>query len=133
MTTSKTLTAPIGDEALLMDNQLCFRLYASGRAVTQLYQPLLAPLGVTYPQYLVLLLLWEHAPAPLSVGTLCTRLRLDSGTLTPLLKRMESAGLLRRKRSTSDGRVVDGTLTPPRPGLHRAAPAAPQPLPSPLP
>ena len=72
----------MGDEALRLDNQLCFLLYGASRAVTQIYGPLLAPLGVTYPQYLVLLVLWETDGA--SVRTLCERLYLDSGTLTPL-------------------------------------------------
>src|SRR5437660_1092065 len=83
------------DEMLKLDNQLCFVLYAASRAVTQLYQPLLEPLGVTYPQYLVLLVLWEEDGA--SVRRLCERLQLDSGTLTPLLTRLESAGLVRRE------------------------------------
>jgi DNA-binding MarR family transcriptional regulator len=96
--------------------------------MTQLYQPLLAPLGVTYPQYLVLLVLWEAAPAPESVGTLCTRLQLDSGTLTPLLKRMESAGLIRRERSRSDGRVVDVALTAAGQALKQRARAVPEAL-----
>jgi DNA-binding MarR family transcriptional regulator len=128
MPTPKTNALPSDDAALRLDNQLCFLLYAGGRAMTQLYQPLLAPLGVTYPQYLVLLLLWEEAPAPLSVGRLCTRLQLDSGTLTPLIKRMESAGLVQRERARRDGRVVDVALTPAGQALKEAARAVPEAL-----
>ncbi len=90
---------------LLLDNQLCFRLYAATRAMTQAYQPLLAPLGLTYPQYLVMLVLWECDG--LSVKDVGVRLNLDSGTLTPLLKRMEGQGLVRRVRSTKDERIVE--------------------------
>ena len=96
--------------ALQLDNQLCFALYSASLAMTKLYKPLLAPLGLTYPQYLVMLLLWEHAS--MSVSGLGERLYLDSGTLTPLLKRMEAAGLLIRKRSSQDERRVDISLTP---------------------
>lgn len=99
-----------GNAALLLDNQLCFALYSASLAMTKLYKPLLAPLGLTYPQYLVMLLLWEHAS--LSVSELGQRLYLDSGTLTPLLKRMEAAGFLERKRSSLDERRVDILLTP---------------------
>lgn len=94
---------------LLLDNQLCFRLYAATRAMTQAYQPLLAPLGVTYPQYLVMLVLWERDG--LSVKAIGDRLNLDSGTLTPLLKRMESQDLVRRVRSPHDERIVEIWLT----------------------
>jgi DNA-binding MarR family transcriptional regulator len=94
---------------LQLDNQLCFALYAASRAVVQAYQPLLGPLGLTYPQYLVLLVLWEEADIP--VKRLGERLRLDSGTLTPLLKRMETAGLVTRRRDAADERVVRIGLT----------------------
>jgi DNA-binding MarR family transcriptional regulator len=97
-------------EALLdLDQQVCFPLYAASRAMLQLYQPLLQPLGLTYPQYLVMLVLWKSDGTP--VRTLCERLFLDSGTLTPLLDRLEQAGLVKRKRSTDDARVVDIWLT----------------------
>jgi DNA-binding MarR family transcriptional regulator len=96
--------------ALLLDNQLCFALYSASLAMTKLYKPLLVPLGLTYPQYLVMLLLWQHGS--LSVSELGERLYLDSGTLTPLLKRMEVAGFLERKRSSQDERRVDIRLTP---------------------
>jgi MarR family transcriptional regulator, organic hydroperoxide resistance regulator len=114
------------DEALRLDNQLCFLLYGTSRAVTQLYQPLLAPLGLTYPQYLVLLVLWESDGA--SVRTLCDRLYLDSGTLTPLVTRLESAGLVRRARSRRDARVVDVQLTAAGKRLKRSARAVPEAL-----
>ena len=96
-------------DALQLDKQLCFALHATSRAVTQAYGPLLAPLGVTYPQYLVLLVLWEGDG--LTVSDIGDRLYLDSGTVTPLLKRMEAAGLLRRARDPDDERVVRISLT----------------------
>ena len=79
-------------DSLLLDDQLCFALYAASRAVTGVYRPLLDELGLTYPQYLVMLVLWEHGTCP--VKDLATALHLDYGTLTPLLKRLEAAGLL---------------------------------------
>jgi DNA-binding MarR family transcriptional regulator len=91
-----------------------------------MYQPLLEPLGLTYPQYLVLLVLWERDGA--SVRTLCERLYLDSGTLTPLLTRMEKAGLVRRARSKDDARVVDVHLTAAGKRLKRAARTVPESL-----
>jgi DNA-binding MarR family transcriptional regulator len=90
--------------ALLLDNQLCFALYSASLAMTKLYKPLLDSMGLTYPQYLVMLVLWEGDG--LTVSTLGERLNLDSGTLTPLLKRMETAGLLERQRSPQDERRV---------------------------
>lgn len=97
------------DDLLRLDNQLCFALYAASRAMTQAYQPLLAPLGLTYPQYLALLVLWEEDGVP--VKRLGERLHLDSGTLTPLLKRIEAQGLVTRERSAEDERVVEIRLT----------------------
>ena len=89
---------------LKLDDQLCFSIYAAGHAFNRFYKPLLAPLGLTYPQYLVLLTLWEEDGLPLrAIGD---RLALDSGTLTPLLKRMEEAGLVRRVRDSADERQV---------------------------
>ena len=114
------------DDYLALDNQLCFLLYGASRAVTQMYQPLLAPLGITYPQYLVMLVLWEEDGA--SVRRLCERLYLDSGTLTPLLTRLESAGLVRRARSKKDARVVDIALTAAGKRLKRAAGRVPEAL-----
>jgi DNA-binding MarR family transcriptional regulator len=111
---------------LRLDRQICFLLYGASRAVTQLYQPLLEPLGITYPQYLVMLVLWEEGRA--SVGRLSERLYLDSGTLTPLLKRLEAAGLVRRKRRADDARVVDVFLTPKGKQLKREALGVPEAL-----
>ncbi len=88
-----------------LDAQLCFPLYAATRAVTRTYAGLLEEFGLTYPQYLSLLALWD-ADRPLSVGELGVRLRLDSGTLTPLLKRLETAGLVVRRRDDADERRV---------------------------
>lgn len=96
-------------DARQLEAQLCFALYAASRAMIQAYQPLLVPLGLTYPQYLVLLVLWEEDGA--SVKRLGERLQLDSGTLTPLLKRLEAAGLLSRVRDRADERVVRIHLT----------------------
>lgn len=103
-------TQPLpADPGLLLDAQLCFRLYRSERAVLATYRELLADLGVTYPQYLVLLVLWETDGA--TVSHLGTRLSLESGTLSPLLRRMEDAGLVSRTRSGDDERVVHVRLT----------------------
>lgn len=97
------------DQALLLDNQLCFALYSASLAMTKLYKPLLDELGLTYPQYLAMLVLWERDG--LMVSELGERLYLDSGTLTPLLKRLEGAGLIARIRDTADERRVHITLT----------------------
>lgn len=97
------------DDPLLLDRQVCFPLYAATNLLTRLYGPVLKPLGLTYPQYLVMLVLWEQEPQ--SVGALGQRLHLDSGTLTPLLKRMEAAGLVSRERDPEDERRVLITLT----------------------
>ncbi|WP_372964621.1 MarR family winged helix-turn-helix transcriptional regulator [Marinobacter sp.] len=101
------------DELLALDNQICFALYAANRAVTARYRPLLSDLGLTYPQYLVMLVLWEQDRAGQSptVSELGRRLRLDSGTLTPLLKRLEERMLIKRNRSSDDERVVRASLT----------------------
>lgn len=95
---------------LRLDRQLCFALYSSSLAMTKLYKPLLAPLGLTYPQYLVMLVLWETEG--LSVSQLGQRLSLDSGTLTPLLKRLELLGHIERVRARDDERRVDIFLSP---------------------
>ncbi|MFJ6986709.1 MULTISPECIES: MarR family winged helix-turn-helix transcriptional regulator [unclassified Streptomyces] len=98
------------DEAsLLLDDQLCFALYAASRAVTARYRPLLDELGLTYPQYLVLLVLWDQDS--ISVRDLGAALQLESSTLSPLLKRLEAAGLLRRERRAEDERSVALRLT----------------------
>jgi DNA-binding MarR family transcriptional regulator len=106
-----------------LDDQLCFSLYAASRAVTQLYRPLLEPLGITYPQYLVLLVLWERGAVP--VGELGTALRLDYGTLSPLLKRLEGAGLVERTRRPDDERSVLIALTEAGDALRTRAAAVP--------
>ena len=94
---------------LLLDNQLCFALYSTSLAMTKIYKPLLAPLGLTYPQYLAMLVLWEQDGV--MVSELGERLYLDSGTLTPLLKRLEATGLIARLRDVADERRVHVTLT----------------------
>lgn len=110
--------------SLRLADQLCFSLYAASRAVTAAYAPLLAPLGLTYPQYLVMLVLWETDGA--SVKQIGEALMLDSGTLTPLLKRLETQGLVRRSRSTTDERVVEIHLTPQGKRLQQKARAVPE-------
>lgn len=102
-------TNPSLDQALKLDNQLCFALYSTSLAMTKVYKPLLAKLGMTYPQYLVMLVLWENDG--LMVSTIGERLYLDSGTLTPLLKRLEAAGLITRQRDAADERRVRTQLT----------------------
>ena len=96
-------------EAMKLANQLCFPLYAAARNVTSLYTPWLKPLGLTYTQYIVFLVLWEKDG--ISVSEICDRLMLDNGTLSPLLKKMEQAGYVMRRRSSRDDRVVEITLT----------------------
>jgi DNA-binding MarR family transcriptional regulator len=112
-----------GDEVrfapLRLDNQLCFALYAATHAITRAYRPLLNRLGLTYSQYLVLLVLWENDGQ--TVSGLGEKLRLDSGTLTPLLKRLEGAGLVARKRRPEDEREVEVRLTPRAVELRRSA------------
>jgi DNA-binding MarR family transcriptional regulator len=93
----------------VLDEQLCFALYTASHRIIRAYRPYLEPLGLTYVQYLVMLVLWEQAPR--SVGELGRQLHLDSGTLTPLLKRMEKSGLVIRERDTDDERRVLITLT----------------------
>jgi MarR family transcriptional regulator, organic hydroperoxide resistance regulator len=100
-----------------LDHQLCFALYAASNAMTRLYRDKLEPLGLTYPQYLVMLVLWEQDG--LTVSAIGERLHLDSGTLTPMLKRMEQAGLVARRRSAEDERQVAVSLTPKGQALQR--------------
>lgn len=97
------------DEALKLENQLCFPLYAAARLVTGRYTPYLKPLGLTYTQYIVFLVLWEQDG--ISMGELGSKLFLDNGTLTPLVKKMEKAGYVTRSRSEEDERVVLISLT----------------------
>lgn len=110
--------------ALRLDAQLCFPLYAVSRAVTKRYGELLADLGLTYPQYLVMLVLWESG-APVTVSELGAHLRLDSGTLTPLLKRLEGSGLVRRARDDVDERRVRVSLTDAGAALRERATSVP--------
>ena len=101
-----------------LDDQLCFALYTASRAMTAAYREGLSPLGITYTQYVVLLILWEEEP--LTVGELCERLHLDTATLSPLLKRLETRGLVTRRRRSSDERVVEVTCTPEGQSLYDA-------------
>jgi DNA-binding MarR family transcriptional regulator len=113
-----------GVDELRLDRQVCFALYAASRAVTQLYRPLLDALGLTYPQYLVLLVLWERGPV--RVKELGAALDLDSGTLSPLLKRLEAAGLVTRDRRADDERSVEVRLTPAGTALRTRAAGIPR-------
>jgi DNA-binding MarR family transcriptional regulator len=101
--------SPAADQPLRLDNQICFAVYSAAHAFNRVYKPLLDRLGLTYPQYLVMLVLWEGDGVP--VKEIGERLFLDSGTLTPLLKRLEQAGFLKRTRSTEDERQVLIALT----------------------
>jgi MarR family transcriptional regulator, organic hydroperoxide resistance regulator len=104
-------------DPLALEQQVCFALAATNRAVLAVYRPLLEPLGLTHPQYLVMLALWDHrkqvgeGPAPLSVKQIAAALQLDSATLSPMLKRLEALGLVSRTRSASDERATDVELT----------------------
>jgi DNA-binding MarR family transcriptional regulator len=106
-----------------LDDQVCFALYTAFRSVAALYRPLLDKLGLTYPQYLVMLVLWERKSC--TIKELCAALQLDSGTLSPLLKRMEAHELVRRRRSVDDERRVEVTLTEKGHGLRDEARAVP--------
>ncbi|WGR94607.1 MarR family transcriptional regulator [Bradyrhizobium sp. ISRA443] len=112
------------DQALRLDNQICFAVYSTAHAFNRVYKPLLDKLGLTYPQYLVMLTMWERDGVPLKdIGQ---RLFLDSGTLTPLLKRLEAAELIKRSRSTEDERQVLIALTPQGHALREKAKSVPQ-------
>ncbi|MER8188263.1 MarR family transcriptional regulator [Kitasatospora sp. NPDC094015] len=118
-------SAPEQEFSPLVDDQLCFALYAASRAVTARYRPFLEPLGLTYPQYLVLLVLWQDDTV--AIKDIGAALHLDYGTLTPLIKRLEGAGLVRRERRPDDERTVLVTLTDQGRDLHtraRGIPAA---------
>ncbi|NQE47725.1 MarR family winged helix-turn-helix transcriptional regulator [Herbaspirillum rubrisubalbicans] len=123
-THTTTLPDALIDEALLLDNQLCFAMYSASLAMTKAYKKILAPLEITYPQYLVMLVLWERDEV--TVSELGSRLFLDSGTLTPLLKRMESMGLLHRKRDAGDERRVVVSLSDAGRALRQQARTVPQ-------
>ncbi|MER7508050.1 MarR family transcriptional regulator [Streptomyces lavendulae] len=109
---------------LRLDGQICFALGAANRAFGGLYRVVLKDLGLTYPQYLVMLVLWENGTTP--VKELGRRLRLDSGTLSPLLKRLEAAGLIRRERSAQDERSVHAVLTDEGTALRKRAVEVPR-------
>lgn len=112
------------DWPLRLDNQICFAVYSAAHAFNRVYKPLLDRLGLTYPQYLVMLVLWERDGV--AVKDIGERLYLDSGTLTPLLKRLEAAGLVKRTRSTQDERQVMIALTSQGQALKEKARAVPQ-------
>ncbi len=116
---AKPSTPSTDASALHLDNQMCFALYSASLTMTRFYQPLLRKLKVTYPQYLVLLVLWEQDAQ--SVSELGEKLFLDSGTLTPLLKRLESINYVRRARDASDERRVIASLTPAGRALRQRA------------
>ena len=99
----------MSDPALILENQLCFPLYAAARKMTGLYTPYLKEIGLTYTQYLVMMVLWEKDG--IRISDICGRLRLDTGTVTPMLKKMEYEGLLNRSRCADDERTVLITLT----------------------
>jgi DNA-binding MarR family transcriptional regulator len=113
----------LGEDALQLERQVCFALVVASRSVLGIYRPLLEPLGLTHPQYLVMLALWGETP--LSVGRIGSLLQLDSPTLSPLLKRLQSAGLITRTRSGDDERQVDIDLTDAGRALREEALAIP--------
>src|ERR1700742_617391 len=114
---------PAAEQLLRLDNQICFAVYSATHAFNRVYKPLLDRLGLTYPQYLVMLVLWERDGV--AVKEIGERLHLDSGTLTPLLKRLEHAGLIRRTRSSEDERQVLIDLTAPGQALKEKARVVP--------
>ncbi|GIG00167.1 MarR family winged helix-turn-helix transcriptional regulator [Catellatospora citrea] len=104
------VTAPAPEApSMLLEDQLCFTLYAASRTVTSAYRPILEPVGLTYPQYLVMLVLWDRGPV--AVKDLISALQLEYGTITPLIKRLEANGLITRHRRGDDERVVEVALT----------------------
>ncbi|WP_299569311.1 MarR family transcriptional regulator [uncultured Williamsia sp.] len=117
------MTPETGDDLLALDRQLCFALAVTNRTVLTVYRPLLEPLGLTHPQYLVMLALWEESPR--SVRSIGDALVLDSATLSPLLKRLEAMGLLTRRRSDVDERRLDVALTDAGVALRERAQAIP--------
>lgn len=108
---------------LKLENQLCFRLYTASRLITQAYHPLLTKIGLTYPQYLVMMVLWEQDGQP--VNDIARRLYLETNTVTPLLKRMEAEGFITRKKGKDDGRKVIVSLTPKGKALEEQASCIP--------
>lgn len=113
------MSEPTDNDPLALEQQVCFALSVAARSVVALYRPLLEPMGLTHPQYLVMLALWQHAP--LSVRDLSRLLQLDPGTLSPLLKRLETTGYLRRERDPDDERSLAITLTESGRDLRREA------------
>ncbi len=113
----KTKSTPAA--SLFLDNQLCFALYAASLAMTKTYRPLLAPLGLTYPQYVVMLALWQQRE--LTAGALAQAVALDAGTLVPLVRKLVAQGLLARRRSDEDDRVVLISVTPAGQALQQRA------------
>ncbi|TXT41156.1 MAG: hypothetical protein FD135_615 [Comamonadaceae bacterium] len=124
MSTSSTLSPSQPEASLLLGDQLCFALYSTMLGMNKVYRKLLRELGVTYPQYLVLLVLWERDA--MTVSEIGERLFLDSATLTPLLKRMETLGVLARVRAKADERQVIISLTPQGRELQQRAKAVPE-------
>lgn len=125
------MTAAADIDPLALEQQVCFALAVTNRAVLAVYRPLLEPLGLTHPQYLVMLALWDHRKAtadghaPLSVKQIATTLQLDSATLSPMLKRLEALGLITRTRSATDERATDVELTSDGVALRERALAIP--------
>ena len=107
------------NDNMKLDSQLCFPLYAAARKIVNLYTPYLKPLGITYTQYIMFLVLWEEEK--ITVGELCKRLKLDTGTVTPMLKNTEKQGLIKRTRSEDDERVVVVSLTEEGNALYKKA------------
>ncbi|HWZ57947.1 MAG TPA: MarR family transcriptional regulator [Gemmatimonadaceae bacterium] len=117
------LTGPTGVSSVALSDLVCFDLYSAARMITRAYRPVLSGLGLTYPQYLVMVMLWQFAPR--TVKDLGENLDLDSGTLSPLLKRLEASGLVTRRRRADDERTVEITPTPKGRALERAAQRVP--------
>ena len=124
MSSAPKQAAPAGIDILALEHQFCFALYSASHAMTKTYKPLLDALGLTYPQYLVMLVLWQQDGV--LVKDIGARLFLDSGTLTPLLKRLEAGGLLARNRDPHDERQVRISLTPAGRALRQQAMAIPE-------
>jgi MarR family transcriptional regulator, organic hydroperoxide resistance regulator len=121
-----TTSLPSEVDPLALEQQVCFALAVTNRAVLAVYRPLLEPLGLTHPQYLVMLALWDHSRStesgrPLTVKEIATALQIDSATLSPMLKRLESLGMITRSRSAVDERATDVRLTPAGIQLRRRA------------
>lgn len=119
MTKTKTKSGTLEDSALFLSNQLCFALYAASLAMSKTYRPLLAPLGLTFPQYVVMMALWQHKQ--LTAGALAQTVALDAGTLVPLVRKLVAQGLLQRERSAQDERSVIISLTAAGQALQKRA------------